>query len=207
MVVLKVDIVRVFPRPAERDAIVSSDVHGPSPQVAAQTVEPIPCDVHVLRLRCHLQRLKDTHAFPDIFGTDPASLAGEVDLFKPLISEAGDHFSTVNRNAYSVNYSIDTFFGLSSAFPWIRFNRACRLRQCVCELRTPNADHARTAYAVLTLTSSRTRFFPGARLSRKFEVHPAWVPDQDTTGHLAQRALVIQAVMVVRTDRVLAHKS
>src|SRR5712691_8464884 len=90
-VVLQIDIVRVFPRPAERDAVVSGDAHGPSPRVAAQTVEPIPRDVHVLRLRCHFQRLKDTHALPDIFAADPASLAGEVDLFKPLISEADDH--------------------------------------------------------------------------------------------------------------------
>src|SRR5438093_987708 len=68
VVILKIDIVRVFPRPAERDAVVSSDAHGPSPRFAAQTVEPISCDVHVLRLRCRFQRLKDTHALPDIFG-------------------------------------------------------------------------------------------------------------------------------------------
>src|SRR5713226_4562710 len=82
MVILKIDIVRVLTRPAERDAVVSSDAHGPSPRVAVQTVEPVPCHVHVLWLRCHFQRLKDTHALPDIFGTDPASLAGVVDLFK-----------------------------------------------------------------------------------------------------------------------------
>jgi len=96
MVILKIDIVRAFGRPAERDPVVSSDAHGPSPRLAAQTMEPVPRNAHILWLCCHFQRLKDTNALPDIFGADPSSLAGEVDLFEPLISEAGNHTLTVN---------------------------------------------------------------------------------------------------------------
>lgn len=106
MVVFKIDIMRVLARPAERDAVVSGDAHGPPPRVAVQTVEPETCHIHVFRLRRHLQRLKDTHALPDVFGADPVCLAGEVDLFKPSIPEAGDHSSTVNRKPYSVNYIV-----------------------------------------------------------------------------------------------------
>jgi hypothetical protein len=91
MVILKIDIMRVFTQPTERDPLISGDAHGPSPRGAVQTMESIACNVHVLWLRCHFQRLKDTHALPDIFGADPASFAGEVDLFKPFISEACDH--------------------------------------------------------------------------------------------------------------------
>ena len=82
MVIFKIDVLRGF----------SSDAHGPSPRVTLQTVEPVSRNIHVLRLHCHFQRLKNTHALPDIARTDPASLACEVDLFKPFISEAGDHF-------------------------------------------------------------------------------------------------------------------
>src|SRR5271165_5031909 len=68
MVILKINIARIFTRPAERDPVVSSDAHGPSARFAVQTMEPVPCNVHVLWLRCHFQRLQDTHALPDIFG-------------------------------------------------------------------------------------------------------------------------------------------
>ncbi len=40
MVILKIDIVRVFVRLAGRDAVVSSDADGPSPRAAAQTAAP-----------------------------------------------------------------------------------------------------------------------------------------------------------------------
>ena len=67
MVVFKVDINRVFTRPAESDAVVSGDGDRPSLGFAVQTVEPVLCHVQVLQLRCRLQRLKDADTLPDIF--------------------------------------------------------------------------------------------------------------------------------------------
>ena len=109
MVVFKIDIMRVFAGPAERDAVVSGNAHVPSPRVAVQTVEPVTCHIHVFRLRCHLQQLKDTHALPHILGADPVCLTGEVDFFKPSIPEADDHFSTVNRKSCDVNQIVYIF--------------------------------------------------------------------------------------------------
>jgi hypothetical protein len=47
-------------------------------------VEAKPGDVHVLGLRRYFQQLEDAHALPDIVGTDPACLAGEVSSSSPL---------------------------------------------------------------------------------------------------------------------------
>lgn len=39
MVVFKIDILGIFTRPAERDAVISGDVNGPSLGVAVQAVK------------------------------------------------------------------------------------------------------------------------------------------------------------------------
>jgi hypothetical protein len=49
-----------------------------------QTVEAEACDVHVFGLRRYFQQLQNAHALPDMIGTDPAGLAGEVNFLKPL---------------------------------------------------------------------------------------------------------------------------
>jgi hypothetical protein len=84
MVIFKVDINRAFARPAERDAMVSGNADGPSPRLALQAVEPVPGQVHFLRLRRDLKQLKDAGALPDMFATDPACRADAVNLFKIL---------------------------------------------------------------------------------------------------------------------------
>ena len=61
------------------------------------------CDVHVFGLLRSFQQLQDPHTLPDLISTDPACLAGEVNLFKPLMSEAADHSSSVKYLVYSVN--------------------------------------------------------------------------------------------------------
>jgi len=60
-------------------------------------------DVHVLRLRRYFQQLQDTHALPDMFGADPTGLAGEVNFFKPFMSEVADPSFSVNVLVYSIN--------------------------------------------------------------------------------------------------------
>src|ERR1035441_4705144 len=91
MVVFKVDILRVFARPRERDAVVAGDAHRPSLRGAVQAVEPVPCQIHLFRLSCYFQRLKNTHALPEKRGADSTCLAGEVDLFQPFMSKAAHH--------------------------------------------------------------------------------------------------------------------
>jgi hypothetical protein len=71
--------------------------------VPLKAVETKTCDIHVLRLPRYFQQLQDTHALPDVIGTDPACLAGELNLFKPFMSEATDRSFSVNRLVYSVN--------------------------------------------------------------------------------------------------------
>jgi hypothetical protein len=63
-----------------------------------QAVEAKACDVHVLGFCGHIQQLQDASALPNMIGTDPASLAGEVDLFKPFVPEAADHFLFLSVN-------------------------------------------------------------------------------------------------------------
>jgi len=58
MVVLEIDIQRVSPDQPKADAIVPGHPHGPSPRLAVQTVEPVACNVHILGLRRHVQRLQ-----------------------------------------------------------------------------------------------------------------------------------------------------
>jgi hypothetical protein len=67
-----------------------------------QAVEVEARDVHVSRRRRHFQQLKDADASPDLTGTDPARLAGAVNLFKPLVPEADDHRFIVNYLVYAV---------------------------------------------------------------------------------------------------------
>src|SRR5215469_11367389 len=57
VVVFKVNILRVFAGPAERDAVVCADAHGPPLRAAAEIVEPVPGHVHVSRLGGQLQGL------------------------------------------------------------------------------------------------------------------------------------------------------
>ena len=77
-------------------------------RVAAQAVKAEPCDVHVLGQPRYFQQLQNAHAPPDMVGTDPACLAGKVNLLKPLMSEAADHSFSVNVLVYSVNRSLLT---------------------------------------------------------------------------------------------------
>ncbi len=75
MVIFKIDSIRGFTGPAERDAIVTCNTHAPFPGVALKAVEPVACYVHLIRLRRYVQRLQDTRAFLDIFSADPACFA------------------------------------------------------------------------------------------------------------------------------------
>ena len=84
MVAFKIDIQRVFARPAEADPVVPSHAHRPSWRFASQALEAKSYDIHVLWLPRYFQQLQDAHAFPDIGGADPACRAGDVNLFKPL---------------------------------------------------------------------------------------------------------------------------
>jgi hypothetical protein len=56
-------------------------------------VEVEACDVHVPRRRRHFHQLKNADASPDLTGTDPARLAGAMNLCKPLVPQADDHRS------------------------------------------------------------------------------------------------------------------
>jgi hypothetical protein len=108
MVVFKIDVLGVFAGPTERNPVVSGYAHGPFLRSSAQTVEPVPGHGHVLRLSRHFQGLQDTDALSDVFGPDAACLASGVELFQSLVSETGDHFSTVNQKAYTVKPRVAT---------------------------------------------------------------------------------------------------
>jgi hypothetical protein len=71
-------------------------------------MKPIASNVQLLWQRRDFQRLKDAHAFPDMFSADPACRAGLIDLFEAFMPEATDHYLRVNEMAYSVNRSVDT---------------------------------------------------------------------------------------------------
>src|ERR1035438_6088619 len=103
MVVFIIDIQCVFARPSESDPVIPRHPHRPAFRVALQAVKAKACDVHVLRSLRYVQQLQDTHALPDLIGADPACLCGEMNLFKPFMSEAADHSLTVNLLVYSVN--------------------------------------------------------------------------------------------------------
>src|SRR5271157_961614 len=92
VVVLKIDIHSVLARPAESDAVIPAHAQRPAFRTTLQSVKTKACDVQVLRPLRHFQQLQDTHALPDVIGADPACLAGAVDLFKPFMPEAADHF-------------------------------------------------------------------------------------------------------------------
>ena len=108
MVVLEIDIQGGFARPAEGDPVIPGNAHRPALRVASQSMEAKSCDVHVLGLPRYFQQLHDAHALPDMVATDPACLAGEVNLLKPFMSEAADHSFTVNVLVYSVNRTVIT---------------------------------------------------------------------------------------------------
>ena len=58
---------------------------------ALQAVETKASDVHVFRLHRYFQQLQDSHALPNMSGSNPACLAGEVNFLKPFMPEAADH--------------------------------------------------------------------------------------------------------------------
>jgi hypothetical protein len=103
MVVFKIDVQSVFAGPAESDPVISGHANRPAFRVTLQAMEAKTCDIHVFRLRRYFEQLKDAHALPDTIGTDAACLAGEVNFFKTLMSEAADHSFSVNALVYSVN--------------------------------------------------------------------------------------------------------
>src|ERR1039457_3175472 len=103
MVVFKIDIQRVFTRPAEGNPAVPSHPHRPAWRFALQALVGKSRDIHILGVPRYVQQLQDAHAFPDIGGADPACRAGAVNLFKPFMPEAAAHSLSVNVLDYSVN--------------------------------------------------------------------------------------------------------
>jgi len=96
MIVLKIDLLGAFAGPTEGNAVVPAYAHGPSLGSAAQAVESIPCHVHVLRPGRHFQQLQDTDALSKILRADPPCLTREIEFLEALVSETGDHVSSVN---------------------------------------------------------------------------------------------------------------
>jgi hypothetical protein len=107
MVVFKIDGLGAFAGPSERDAIVSADADRPSLRFAVQGMEPVPCNVHLLRLARYFKRLQDADAFSEVLGANPPCLPREIKLFEALVPETGDHLPTVNETAYSVKPAAD----------------------------------------------------------------------------------------------------
>jgi len=102
MVVLEIDIQGGFARPAEGDPVIPGHPHRPTFRFALQAVEVKTGDVQLLRTTCYFQQLQDANALSDMIGANPASLAGEINLFKSLVSELADHFRSVDYLVYSV---------------------------------------------------------------------------------------------------------
>jgi hypothetical protein len=90
MIVFKIDSQGVFARPAESDPVIPGHAYRPAFWVALQAVEVKACDIHILGPLRYLQQLQDSNALPDMFGTDPAGLAGEVKFFEPFVPETAD---------------------------------------------------------------------------------------------------------------------
>ena len=70
MVIFKVYILAGLARPAERDAVVSAHSDGPSLRAAVKGMKPVPDDVHICGFDGHFQRLEDSDALSDIFGSN-----------------------------------------------------------------------------------------------------------------------------------------
>src|ERR1017187_5296627 len=106
MVVFIVYVHGALAQPAEGNAIVSGHPHRPALLTAMQPVEAKAGDVHVFRSLGHFQQLQDSCALPDLAGANPAGLAREIKLLKPLMPEAANHSSSVNRMVYIVKHSV-----------------------------------------------------------------------------------------------------
>ena len=105
MVVLEIDILGGFVLPAKGDPVVPGYPYRPSFRFALQAVEVKAGDIHLLGQTGDFQQLQDANALPDMIGANPAGLAGEVNLFKPLVPERPDHSRSVDCLVYSVNPS------------------------------------------------------------------------------------------------------
>jgi hypothetical protein len=67
-------------------------------------VEPKAGDIHIRRLRGHLQQLQNTHGLPDLIRANTPRPACKVELFEPFVPEAADHRLSVDYLVYSVNF-------------------------------------------------------------------------------------------------------
>ncbi len=102
MIVLEIDIQGGFTRPAEGDPVIPAHAHRPSFRFALQTVEVEAGDIQLLRQARDFKQLQNANALPDVIGANPASLASEVNLFKPLVPERADHFRSVDYLVYNI---------------------------------------------------------------------------------------------------------
>src|ERR1700757_947467 len=91
MVVFKIDLQGVFAQPAESNAAVSHHPYRPAFRAAMQAMEAKSRDVHLFRTGGHFQQLQDARALPSLIGSDPARLAGQVELLKSFMPEAANH--------------------------------------------------------------------------------------------------------------------
>ena len=91
MVVFIIYIQGALAHPAEGNAIVSCHAQCPAFFIAVQSVEVKAGDIHVLRFSRHIEQLQDSDALPGLPGANPASLAGDIKFFEPLMPEAANH--------------------------------------------------------------------------------------------------------------------
>ena len=103
MVVFKIDIQCFFTRPTESNPVISSHSHRPTLGATLKAMESKAGNVHVLRLRSHIQQLQNADAFPYVIASYAAGLPGQVDFFKPLVSEASNHQLNVKLLVYNCN--------------------------------------------------------------------------------------------------------
>jgi hypothetical protein len=103
MVILEIDIQGGLARPAKGDPVIPGHSHRPSSWFSLQAVEVKSGDIHLLGLACDFQQLQDANALPDTIGANPAGLAGEVNLPKPLVPERADYSRSVDCLVYTVN--------------------------------------------------------------------------------------------------------
>jgi hypothetical protein len=102
MIVLEIDIQGGFTSPAEGNPVIPAHPHRPSFRFALQAVEVEAGDIQLLRQARDFKQLQNANALPYLIGANPASLAGEVNLLKPLVPERANHFRSVDYLVYSV---------------------------------------------------------------------------------------------------------
>ena len=102
MIVLEIDIQGGFALPAKSDPIIPGRAQRPPLRLTLQAVKVKARYIQFFRLTRHFQQLQDANALPEMIGSNPAGLAGEINLLQSLVPELADHSRRVDYLVYTV---------------------------------------------------------------------------------------------------------